>query len=618
MTQQISISDMYKAISSLDSEGVFRQVSYNLTAHNALEKDAWWVFIPYGQWSVYPAAPNPSPFESAVLQAIPTASAGECFIDIMHLSGASKNFFVDPAAKKKIVDLLAGFINALPTNVTPIVRYLQGDPKSTPDPSQSGIVHALFDGNPIKHPNAWFYYGSFNPGLQFVTGKPEDTIEENRQRLEAKARKLWERLVDEIKKHSDEFYQEVKKIEPEITSWIARFIEQVLIEPVSWNHGKMFAVNGKNLVTAGGNYWDDYITGRTWLFDMGMSITGDAAIDAHQFANYLWRYLGTIPATDKYSRSMGNLLTNPISQFKDAKAPIYSNFPQNGGSIAALSVGKNGNWPSQTLGFPAQIFDAVRDFILNVLAVIAEKYFSQQLDLVAFFAKTLSDDNPDFRALLKDAGINPAAWASRYAKNYAVSRAQSSVRFNQQKFVMDDLAHGSPAYMQLVAEINKYAHVKWKGYIWPYDLMMALGYALSNISNNNSAAGAGVEIVASCPSAAQGGYQDPVTAAEFTTKLTEVMGGMQALQYIKPKGAITDIISKHFAYKRIDTSTTNPAHGNHSKMVLVDDLVCYIGSDNAYPSYNEEFGIWIDDAPSIQSLIDQYWNGLWTFAKPAA
>ncbi|MGC2234929.1 MAG: hypothetical protein WA584_02040 [Pyrinomonadaceae bacterium] len=53
--------------------------------------------------------------------------------------------------------------------------------------------------------------------------------------------------------------------------------------------------------------------------------------------------------------------------------------------------------------------------------------------------------------------------------------------------------------------------------------------------------------------------------------------------------------------------------GNHSKMVIVDDSLCYIGSDNAYPSFNQEFGIWIDDQPSIQSLITNYWDGLSLF-----
>ena len=47
----------------------------------------------------------------------------------------------------------------------------------------------------------------------------------------------------------------------------------------------------------------------------------------------------------------------------------------------------------------------------------------------------------------------------------------------------------------------------------------------------------------------------------------------------------------------------------------MDDAVCYIGSDNAYPSYNPEFGIWVDDPASLQAFISQYWNGLWTFAR---
>jgi hypothetical protein len=618
MTGKISISEIYQAISSLDPDGAYRQVSYNLTSRNTLNPNpAWWVFIPYGQWSNPLQTPNPSPFETAVLQAIPSGTSNECFIDIVSL-GTQSNFFSDPNASQTIVGQLAKYINNLPPTVTPIIRYLEGNlPGAQPDPSNCGIIQNFYKGNPITHPNASFYYGSFAPGFQFVSEPSAPEIGGIWDSLEAELKKLWEWLVAEIKKYSQEFYQEIIKIETEIISWIKRFIEHVVISSVSWNHAKIFALNGTYMVTGGANYWPAYTTGQTWLFDLGMSITGDATIDAHRFANYLWRYLGNIPPTDKSSWSMGNLLTNPISGFQNASAPIFSNFPQNSGGVSALSVGKNGNWPFQDLGFPAQIFDAARDFTLNVIAVMVETHISERVDWTAFVAKVLSDDNPDFRNILKEAGINTTAWASRYARNYTVSQAQKSVRFSQQKFVMDDLVtHAS--YMTLVADINLYLKCTWNGYIWPYDMLMSLGSALSNMSHNPTRLGTGIEIVTSCPSTAEGGYEDPVTVEVFTGKLAGIMGGMQVLGYIHPAGGISAIISNFLFYRRIDNSTTAPSHGNHAKLVIVDDAVCYIGSDNAYPSYNEEFGLWIDDEPSIQSLINEYWNDLWTFAQPGS
>ena len=49
----------------------------------------------------------------------------------------------------------------------------------------------------------------------------------------------------------------------------------------------------------------------------------------------------------------------------------------------------------------------------------------------------------------------------------------------------------------------------------------------------------------------------------------------------------------------------------HSKIVCVDEKVMYVGSDNIYPSYNEEHGVWIEDQKTISKWIDGYWSTLW-------
>jgi phosphatidylserine/phosphatidylglycerophosphate/cardiolipin synthase-like enzyme len=92
---------------------------------------------------------------------------------------------------------------------------------------------------------------------------------------------------------------------------------------------------------------------------------------------------------------------------------------------------------------------------------------------------------------------------------------------------------------------------------------------------------------------------------------------MRDLGYIKPEGNISDIVDKWLTYKRVVGATNPGDHGNHSKLIIVDDSVCYVGSDNAYPSYNEEFGVWLDnDARAISSFVSDYWKGLWNFARP--
>lgn len=62
-----------------------------------------------------------------------------------------------------------------------------------------------------------------------------------------------------------------------------------LIPPVTWNHAKIVAVNGRALLTGGGNYFDLYASGQDSLIDSDITILGDAAVSGHRYADYLWK-----------------------------------------------------------------------------------------------------------------------------------------------------------------------------------------------------------------------------------------------------------------------------------------------------------------------------------------
>lgn len=76
---------------------------------------------------------------------------------------------------------------------------------------------------------------------------------------------------------------------------------------------------------------------------------------------------------------------------------------------------------------------------------------------------------------------------------------------------------------------------------------------------------------------------------------------------------VRDIVKLFFSCQAVNDTKQEGKIANHSKLVVVDDCVCYIGSDNAYPSFLPEFGIWIDDAPSIEAFVEKYWNPLVDF-----
>ncbi len=585
------------ALSALDPTGAYRGISYNLTPHNTLA-EKWWVFMPYGTWQTPPKLPAKGPLQDAIAEAI--ADVGPpprqpCYIDILHLNdqGTGTSLFFNP--------IIENIIEFIKSGVTPVIRYLVGE-TNLRQPQESGFIKKLYESGRISE-HTGVFYGSFAPSFQ-SGGQGDDFAQDG----------LVEAVHSSIAKALPAGYQaEAERLFAALPDLAT--LPQLVLPPMSWNHAKIFALNGSRLVTGGANYWQEYSQGESVLFDVSARIFGDAAIDAHKYANYLWMYLSNIPATDTRSFSFGNTTSDPTKFDPSIKAPLLTDFPTNPGTTRVLTANRIGNWPSQT-GYPVQVIDGIRDFIINVIAVLAEKNGSDELTVLAVNAA--GDEN--LRHELSNLGIsiNPAAWASRYARNHAISQAQSNLRLSQQALVMDDLVRfGPPGYQELVTRINETLGTSWNGYIWPFDTLCALGSALATFSQNPNIPGK-VQIVCSAPSNATG-YEDSVEPAVFRQRLASIMTGMSELGYIKPVGSISEIVSKRVEYRRVDNTPGNPdppPHANHAKLVVVDDALCYVGSDDLYPAYCEESGVWIDDQQAIQEFVDEYWTGLWNFAVP--
>lgn len=57
--------------------------------------------------------------------------------------------------------------------------------------------------------------------------------------------------------------------------------------------------------------------------------------------------------------------------------------------------------------------------------------------------------------------------------------------------------------------------------------------------------------------------------------------------------------------------SNNGSMYNHTKAYCVDKKLLYIGSDNPYPNYNEEHGVWIDDEKAIDAWCKGSWKPRW-------
>jgi len=69
------------------------------------------------------------------------------------------------------------------------------------------------------------------------------------------------------------------------------------------------------------------------------------------------------------------------------------------------------------------------------------------------------------------------------------------------------------------------------------------------------------------------------------------------------------VVDKLFQVKRVLDNKAEIFY--HSKVIAVDQKPLDIGSDNAYPCYNEEHGICIEHKAAIDAWYRDYWQGLW-------
>ncbi|WP_016584269.1 phospholipase D [Yersinia pestis] len=60
------------------------------------------------------------------------------------------------------------------------------------------------------------------------------------------------------------------------------------------------------------------------------------------------------------------------------------------------------------------------------------------------------------------------------------------------------------------------------------------------------------------------------------------------------------------------------APGNHAKLMIIDDELYVVGSDNLYPGYLSEFDYLVEGKDAVNELMKSYWEPLWKYSSPHA
>jgi hypothetical protein len=322
------------------------------------------------------------------------------------------------------------------------------------------------------------------------------------------------------------------------------------------------------------------------------------AVSAHRFMDDVFSYLNGPHPLDSWSFAAGSAFAggpnflqtgpgNPVPLWKDTlqTSTQLPGQPEIAG-MAVASVTRDA--AKSAFNFPTLAFNAIRDFSLDLLYVFGENLPDTPVDLGALLAPDVEDESEIIKELLQAANVSPAAWSSRYARVWAIANARKSVKiFNQavvNRFFQGEtgIINGVNNYFKLLAEKSGATYVPWDGLIWGYDTLTAIAKALAR--------DVPVTIIASSArgSTGGGGYSDGVTCSGFTTRLVGVMETLIKTQVITlpPGVTVAQRVAALFEYRHMSTYK-NKQYAAHSKCLIVDDVLYYCGSDNAYPNYNE-------------------------------
>lgn len=180
------------------------------------------------------------------------------------------------------------------------------------------------------------------------------------------------------------------------------------------------------------------------------------------------------------------------------------------------------------------------------------------------------------------------------------------------------------------------------------DLFVALAYFLCTISFDDAPSDSGVYLMLSTHTQKQrkAGYirdrwNDPAPAQQIKDRVKVIMKALVEINN-NPLHSLAALALNSFTAglftsfgtinaggpvdvdqlvdKKLHIKRVFKADGtwvSHIKSVCADDKLMYVGSDNAYPHYNEEHGVWIDDQDTIKEWKEGYWQKYWDTSTDA-
>jgi hypothetical protein len=605
-----SLATLYKKIKSLDFNKQMDKVSYSFTSNNKLSAKGF-ITTPFdNDWELYPKYSKTSEFASGINECVKKATtnaSNKCFIDLSTLAVFAGNAMNTESLNPSIEEKIVNYINNLPSSVTPIVRMTFGMPIRLPAKAISYFTTYLYEN--VKNPKALIYLANVAPST-FI---PIKNIAKNKSSIVGLLLDLLDLAQQQLKgAHLKTILLQVRDLIEFEKDKIATYFSDSGLKPTAWNHSKIFAFNGYAAMTGSGNYSPTTNTQPSenlTVLNMGVNLTGPAAGDTHRFLNQIWKYLENIPENDQVSNAVqGRIIDGRDGLTNLVKAPIYKDSTViKTGNSDILSVSNVININAKD-SLPSHIIWIIKDLFFN----LSKEYLKvhDSVDEFAELVELWDEDNPRFLMIMSKYKINPAWSASRILRKEAVKSANSNVIFSTQTFDLDVKGYAGSQIAPLIDTLKKYFHINWNGLFVPYEVLNSLAYFIYNVAavDPTLKEKQRLEILGSYY---KNGWADDLRASEFKILLADQIKSLISLRKLPvwpPQIELNTFINSIVNYRRPKENLT--FYGNHAKLVLIDNSLCYIGSDNVYPNYNYQHGYWFDDRRAINKFLKKYWTPL--------
>ncbi|WP_018653736.1 hypothetical protein [Actinomadura flavalba] len=333
----------------------------------------------------------------------------------------------------------------------------------------------------------------------------------------------------------------------------------------SWNHAKIVAADSETALVGGHNLWAESYGTYPPVHDLSVHVLGKAAGDAQRFADYAWRTGGKWITAYRINPGKAAVAL-PAGKERDAVCLVQLPIPTDGyerlldaewrhGRI--LTLGRGGLLKGDAGGAArvAVIRGARRRLRICQQDLAFTGFVGEDAHEICQEIARALFATPALKVEIVVSPIGAATHGAQYSWGFGASGTHALLK----KFIR---AHASS-----------------------HGLEKSVDDALRRLA-----------VAPFC-----------FTDVEFTA---------EGKDYVWPEAPATSVIGRFVPGAKTPTLANHqPAPGNHAKLFMADEEVCYVGSDNLYPHSLTEFGFLLEGSP-VENLITDYWMHVWRYSSP--